>query len=55
VRQPEPEPGNFLNEEEMESNEEILQNKKRELAVEVSLMLSSKCRVLVFPGVFYAY
>jgi hypothetical protein len=38
VRQPEPESGNFLNEEEMESNEQILQNKKRELAGEVSLI-----------------
>lgn len=37
VRQLEPEPGNSLNEEEMETNEEILQNKTRELVGDVKM------------------
>jgi hypothetical protein len=55
VRQLEPEPGKFSNEENMESDEEIVFNKISELVDEVSLIYSSKCKVLAFPGVFYAY
>lgn len=55
VRQPEPEPEKFSNEEKMESDEEIVGNKISELVDEVSLILTSKCRVLAFPGVFCAY
>jgi hypothetical protein len=55
VRQPEPEPEDFSNEEKMESDKEIVHNKISELVDEVSLILTSKGRFLAFPSVFYAY